>query len=159
MTDYLNRIVNYAIQSNDKTIRCIDLADDCGKYWINEKCEVISLCFEYPLIMQVYDDGPGYKYIKLHDKKYYLHRLFAFTFNADKQKKIIPIENRSFEVHHMDFNRYNNELSNLCIMQQRKHKTIHNLYNKWNRIGVYEGESSPNGAKIEDIKNKQISNR
>lgn len=35
------------------------------------------------------------------------------------------------EVHHLDFNRYNNSLDNLIWLTPEKHRIIHKFYNKW----------------------------
>lgn len=108
-----------------RTINFID--DELGCYWLSCDGDLISFCRNEPHRMKFLDNGSGYFYTEIKGKKYYLHRLLAKVFNENKAKDRI----HPYEVHHIDFNKTNNSLDNLCIISGQKHRTIHSLYRKW----------------------------
>ena len=134
MQDYLGRAVKEFLQLPPSAfpIKCFE-NDELGRFWIRIDGELLSVCDEQPLYKSFTDNGKGYQQVKINGKSYYKHRLIAFAFNAVEEKKYISINDRNYVVHHMDFNRENNNLSNLCIMPKEKHDTIHRLYNKWQK--------------------------
>ena len=132
--DYLDRLISQIYDIPDcSVLRCID-EDEQGRYWITDKGDVYSIC-RNKIIKKTYtDNGKGYYQVKLAGKTFYKHRLLAFYFNNDQSKKYIDINNEDYIVHHIDFDRYNNNIENLCIMSRAKHNTIHNIINKLERL-------------------------
>lgn len=126
MPDYLNRMIIEALKLPKNVIlRSIDI-DEQGRYWITSDGKLLSVCREKPLYKRFYDNGEGYYYTEINGKKYYLHRLLALSFNQNQEKKKI----KNCVVHHLDRNKDNNNLSNLCIVSKDKHQAIHSIWNK-----------------------------
>ena len=130
MVDYLQRAITvFLMEPAAVSFRTFD-KDEQGRFWISTDGRLLSVCRDQALWKSFQDNGKGYYQTKINGKTYYLHRLLAFTFNADEEKKSISIDDDNYEVHHCDFNRQNNDLGNLCIMTRQKHQAIHRLYNK-----------------------------
>ena len=88
-------------------------------------------------IMKNHKDNKGHLRVTLKGKVFYIHRLIWETFNGT----IEP----GFEIHHKDFNKENNSLSNLekltCADHMRLHRKIDNLGYK-NFYGKKHSEES-----------------
>lgn len=135
MVDYLGRMVRELHNiPNNVVLKSIDI-DQLGRYWITSDGRILSVCREEPRYKNFTDNGQGYLYTELNGKKYYLHRLLAFLFNTNKEN----IKD-NYEVHHIDRNRKNNSLDNLCIVSPEKHKAIHSIWNKLDNWSVIEWE-------------------
>ena len=133
MPDYLNRMIIEALTlPPNVSLRSLDF-DEQGRYWITSDERLLSVCREQPIYKHFTDNGEGYYYTEIGGKKYYLHRLLALSFNQDQEKK--KILDRC-EVHHLDFDRSNNSLGNLCILTPEKHRLIHTLWNRWQKAEV-----------------------
>ena len=80
-----------------------------GEYSITDDGKVISYKMKRPKVLKSWIDRQGYENIKLSKnnttKHYLIHRLVAEAY--------IPNPNNSLEVNHKDFNRSNNNVSNL----------------------------------------------
>lgn len=132
MPDYLNRMIIEALKiPSDVVLKSIDI-DEHGRYWITSDGKILSVCREQPRYKGIYNNGEGYYYTDIGDSKYYIHRLLAITFNQDKSKEKI-LDN--CEIHHLDRNKDNNALNNLCIVTKEKHRAIHKL---WRMIDEWE---------------------
>lgn len=126
MQDYLARFLIESFNfPNNIIVKPLDI-DENGRYWMLSNGQVLSVCREQPHY-KVFQEDRGYKYIKANGKKLYLHRLYAMTFNVIPEKEMLF---NNCEVHHLDFNKYNNELSNLCILTPEKHRAIHSIQRK-----------------------------
>lgn len=129
MIDYLNRLFNTLPTLPNKTVlKCID---DKGRYWIASDGYVLSLCHEEPLIRKFHDNGKGYLSAKIDGRTQYLHRLLALHFNENKEKKKLK---RNCFIHHLDRNKKNNSLSNLCIITPEQHHKIHNIWRQIDKL-------------------------
>lgn len=136
MPDYLSRAIFEGLQLPKNVILKAIEADEDGRYWILSDGRVLSVCREKPYYKNFTDDGNGYLYIKINNKKCYQHRLLALNFNLDKQKEK---NKEQYEVHHLDFDKSNNELSNLCLVPPSKHRAIHSIHR---RIEKWEKENN-----------------
>ena len=133
MPDYLWRVIQESYnQPTPLTYRSVDI-DQQGKYWITSDGRLLSVCRSRPHWKRFTDNGEGYYYTVIGENKYYLHRLLALSFNQDEEKE--KIKDRC-EVHHLDFDRSNNSLDNLCILTPEKHRIIHTLWNRWQKAEV-----------------------
>lgn len=133
MPDYLQRVLEESYKQSVPMIYKNISFDDEGRYWITSDGRLLSVCREKSRYKHFTDNGEGYYYTEIDNKKYYLHRLLALSFNVVSEKEQI-IEH--CEVHHLDFNRFNNSLDNLCILTPEKHKLIHTLWNRWQKSEV-----------------------
>ena len=114
MPDYLNRMIAaYLEMPSSVGLRSIDI-DEEGRYWITSDGRLLSVVREQPLYKHFFDNGDGYYYTEIAGKKYYLHRLLALSFNQDPNKEKIK---DNCEIHHLDRNRDNNDLSNLVSLK------------------------------------------
>ena len=128
MKDIIDRILQYSLDNPCPMYKTINFIDDKqGCYWLSPYGDLISFYNDVPHRMKFNNNGRGYYYTTIRGKKFYLHRLLAKVYNEDKRKNNI----HPYVVHHLDFNRKNNRLDNLCIMTPEKHRKIHSLYNKW----------------------------
>ena len=133
MPDYLWRVIQESYNQPAPLIyKSIDI-DEEGRYWITSDGRLLSVCREQARFKHFTDNGEGYYYTEIGGKKYYLHRLLAFSFNQDQEKE--KIKDRC-EVHHLDFDRSNNSLDNLCILTPEKHRLIHTLFNRWEKAEI-----------------------
>ena len=123
MPDYVERVIIESFNLPSNII--LKSVDDEGRYWITSDGRILSVVREQPRYKHFTDNGEGYLYTEIDGKKQYLHRLLALTFNEDKEKE--PIKH-TLEVHHLDRNRVNNDLSNLCLVSRKKHKAIHDIW-------------------------------
>lgn len=64
-------------------------------------------------------DKAGYSYIIFGNKHYLIHRLVAQAFLPEYE------ERRTLQVHHIDFNKQNNALSNLVCLEMKDHQKLH----------------------------------
>lgn len=64
-------------------------------------------------------DKAGYCAIALNEKRFLVHRLVAEAFLPNFEKR------RSLQVHHIDFNKSNNAVSNLMCMEHKDHQKLH----------------------------------
>lgn len=132
MEDYLSRVIFASLKlPNNVILRDLQIDED-GRYWITSDCRVLSICDEQPLYRKFHDNGDGYLQLEIGRRKYYLHRLMALTFNADAKKEAIK---NSLVVHHLDRDKSNNSLTNLCLLDDRKHRAIHSI---WKKIDTLE---------------------
>lgn len=139
MPDYLERIIRIALElPEDVILKSVDL-DEQGRYWITTDGRLLSVCREKPLFKKFKDNGKGYYQTRINGKEYYLHRLLAFAFNKDKTKDFF---NKELVVHHLDRNKYNNNLNNLCIVSKDKHQAIHSIWGKLDDWRVIPWEES-----------------
>jgi hypothetical protein len=74
------------------------------------------------------NDKSGYLRIMIEHKHYSVHRLVWQVFNGE-----IP---DGYIIHHLDGNKHNNNLCNLCLMENEEHKKHHST-----------GENNPNYGK------------
>ena len=132
MPDYLNRMIIEALTLPPNVVlRSLDF-DEEGRYWITSDERLLSVCRDQPRYKHFTDNGQGYYYTEIGNKKYYLHRLLALSFNQDQEKE--PIK-ETLEVHHLDRNRDNNSLNNLTLVSKKKHQAIHSI---WRKIDSWE---------------------
>lgn len=128
-------------------MRSVDI-DQEGRYWITADGKLLSVCRETPIFKKFRDNGKGYYQTEINGKEYYLHRLLAISFNKNKEKAEI-IKNGG-EVHHIDFNRNNNNLGNLCIVSKEKHQAIHSIWNKLKKWRVIPWEDLQKPCQISE---------
>lgn len=151
MVDYLNRMVNELFNiPHNVVVRSLDIDED-GRYWITSDKMVLSVCREEARYKHFRDNGSGYYQTCINGKYYYLHRLLAFAFTPDKIKKLFQ---DFLEVHHIDRNRSNNDLSNLAIVSKAKHKRIHYAWNKldsWRKIPWEDMEQEQRITQIREL--------
>ena len=127
MRDYLEGVIIESLKMPPNVI--LKNIDEQGRYWITTDGRILSLCRETPHYLQFTDDnGAAYLYTKIDGEKVYLHRILAMSFNEDSEKRKLY---QNCEVHHIDFDKYNNSLDNLCIVPPEKHRLIHRLFDKW----------------------------
>ena len=79
-------------------------------------------------------DNAGYSYIIFGNKHYLIHRIVAKAFLPDYE------ERRTLQVHHIDFNRQNNALSNLVCMEIKDHQKLHKQKYSYTKICVVCGK-------------------
>lgn len=92
---------------------------DYPRYYISNKGRVYS--FKHNKLLALNEQKNKYFYVHLWDngkrKSFRLHRLIASNFLENPHNK--PI------VHHIDGNRYNNDVSNLMWVTHAEHKKLH----------------------------------
>ena len=118
---YFDRILRFSF-SNDEITELHELyeADKSGRYWIDKKGNIYSMCREEPRLKAQLDNGNGYLYVQLCGKNFYVHRLMASHFLVNDNPK------EKTQVHHKDFNRKNNSIDNLEWVSKEEHTKIHN---------------------------------
>ena len=127
MPDYLNRMINEVLNlPPNVSLVSVDF-DSQGRYWLTSDGRLMSVCREQVRYKQFTDNGSGYYYVDINNVRKYLHRLLAISFNQSQEKKKIL---NNCVVHHLDRDKNNNQLSNLCIMTRQKHQAIHNIWRK-----------------------------
>lgn len=136
--DQLSKVVFASLNLPLNVVMRDTQIDDNGRYWITSDGRLISLCDDQPFYRKFSDNGNGYLQVVIGNNKYYLHRLLALSFNADPNKEAIKYR---LEVHHLDFDKSNNSLSNLVLIDSKKHHAIHNI---WKRIKSYENSIKEN---------------
>lgn len=102
--------------------------DEQGRYWIDEKGTIYSVCRNKIRIKAQIDNGNGYKYVDLCGKHFYIHRLVAKYFVANDNPKV------KTEVHHKDGNKNNNSIDNLEWLSPIEHRKKHNEMRQQNKI-------------------------
>lgn len=140
MPDYIERVILESFKlPSDIILKSID---EAGRYWITSDGRVLSVVRNQPRYKHFTDNGEGYLYTEIDGKKQYLHRLLALSFNTDPRKE--PIKN-TMEVHHLDRDRANNELSNLCLLSKEDHRKIHDIWRKLDSWEVIPWEQMEKG--------------
>lgn len=139
MPDYRERMLKVCKDLPENVL--IRQIDEQGRYWLLSDGRLLSVCREQPIFKQFYDNGDGYLQTDIGNRKYYLHRLLALYFNADEEKEQIK---QSCDIHHLDRNKHNNNLSNLCIVSKERHQDIHNLWNKLDKLEELPWEQMEN---------------
>ena len=130
MPDYLNRMVNQLFKiPRNIILKSLDI-DEQGRFWILSNGDVLSVVRDEAHYMTFTDNGRGYKYTRINGKNYYKHRLLAFAFTPDKIKRQFM---DFLEVHHIDRDRQNNSLDNLCIISKARREFL----NKNSRLYLY----------------------
>lgn len=126
--ELIDRLINYALNNKEELIiKEIEVEDACGRYFITRSGKIISLCKEEAAELQPMDNGKGYKKVQIGSKSYYVHRLVS--------KSFLIYDEEDKEIHHIDRNRANNDISNLLPTDRKKHRLIHSLLDKWENIG------------------------
>lgn len=74
------------------------------------------------------DNFYWYSTTRINGKRVYMHKYVWSYFNGE-----IP---KGYEIHHIDLNRDNNDISNLKLMTIKEHKQLHNELNKQNEETV-----------------------
>jgi len=69
------------------------------------------------------------------------------------QKKLNVKINNDFEIHHIDFNRENNEINNLILVCDRHHKMAHSKVIDRKSLKKYKDFLKQNNTLIEKVKN------
>lgn len=151
MPDYLNRMVNQLIKiPRNIVLKSLDI-DENGRYWILSNGKVLSVVRDEAYYLTSFDNGKGYKQIRINGKNYYIHRLLALSFTPDKIKQQFK---DYLEVHHLDRDIENNSLDNLCIISKAKHKRIHYAWNKldsWREIPWEKMEEEQRLSQIKEL--------
>ena len=99
-----------------------ELPDSKGKYWISDKARIKSYAHSEAYLLNPFDTKQGYKRVSLwldgerHD--YLVHRLVCLCFLPNPERA-------DYQIHHIDFNPSNNELSNLCYLSPSEHRKLH----------------------------------
>lgn len=123
--NYLNRLVIFIISEKDKKTIWKEIPDTDGMYFVSNKGEVLSLYRNLPQKLTPYKRG-RYLAVKLKGKNYYIHKLVAQLFLTQPTAK-------HKEIHHIDTNTYNNNVSNLIYLTHQQHIDIHNKLRKEKR--------------------------
>lgn len=113
------------LQKNIKNIQ----VSGYPNYFVCEDGTVISTKRPYLHVLTQQDNGLGYKYVSISNKRnkgndmVYIHRLVAdhFCYNPYKYS------NRDSEVHHLDKNNANNSSTNLIWVDSDTHKIIEGI--------------------------------
>lgn len=79
-------------------------------------------------------DKFGYCSFFINGKHFLVHRIVAKAFLPDYE------ERRTLQVHHIDFNKQNNALSNLVCMEIKDHQKLHKQKYSYTRICVVCGK-------------------
>lgn len=79
-------------------------------------------------------DKVGYSYIIFGNKHYLIHRLVAQAFLPEYE------ERKTLQVHHIDFNKSNNALSNLVCLEMKDHQKLHKQKYSYTKICVVCGK-------------------
>lgn len=86
---------------------------------------VIKRFIATPIGVAKYSDSKRRYNIFFYNKLMPLHRaLFLSSLSAKERKKM---RKEKLEVHHIDGNKFNNELSNLCALTKEEHKWVHSM--------------------------------
>lgn len=87
--------------------------------------------------------GDGYKVVTINGKTYSIHRLVASAFIQP-----LDFKDRSIQVHHIDENKSNNNLSNLKVMTLEEHCKLHQqIYPLTKFCEICGKEYTPNPTK------------
>ena len=123
--DLLEQLINYSISNpEERIIKEVNVEGAQGRYFITTSGKALSLCGNRIVELQPNDNGKGYKYITICGKNYYIHQLVACAFIKD-------YDSTEKQIHHLDRNKDNNELSNLLPLSPTQHQLIHKYLNKW----------------------------
>ena len=99
-----------------------ELPDSKGKYFVSNKGRIKSYAYYEATILNPFDTRQGYKRVSLwldgkrHDLL--VHRLVALCFLPNPERP-------DFQIHHIDFNPRNNDISNLVYLSPTEHRKIH----------------------------------
>ena len=104
-TKQVNKLLNYVFYEMPKDTELKEIPDTNGYYFIQSNGQVISLYGKKARILKPQKNGSKYLYVKICGKNKKIHRLVAQAFIQNTENK--PI------IHHIDSNKYNNEMSNL----------------------------------------------
>lgn len=95
----------------------------------------------------IFIDKNGYCSLTNGKNKYLVHRLVAEAFLADYRNE------RTLQVHHKDFDRTNNALSNLVCMEMKEHQKLHKQkYSFTKKCAICGKEFTPHPTKRERAK-------
>lgn len=101
------------------------------KIIVREDGKIFNLAHkEY--VVQV--DEYGYCSLVFKQKRYLVHRIIAEAFLPDYE------ERRTLQVHHIDFNKQNNALTNLVCMEMKDHQKLHKQKYPYTKICVVCGK-------------------
>ena len=92
-------------------------------------------------------DKFGYCAIAFNRKRFLVHRIVAEAFLPDYRNE------RTLQVHHKDFNKSNNAVSNLVCMEMKEHQKLHKQkYSYTKKCAVCGKEFTPHPTKRERAK-------
>lgn len=128
--DLIQSVINFSFQNDIDIMRNIIIGQIDSNYYITTDGCVISFNDNKGKVLQQYDNGKGYKQVKILGRNYYIHRLVAYVYYR------LDIYNTDIVVHHIDRNKSNNSLKNLIPLSKKRHKIIHQLLNKWDEMEV-----------------------
>ena len=102
-----------------------------GLYYASNKGRIKSYVKYQAIILEPFPNSTGYLRVTLKidgkRKDIFVHKIIADLFIQDKP----TIQNTiKYELHHIDHNRYNNNVNNLIYLTQEEHKKIHIEYNR-----------------------------
>ena len=75
-------------------------------------------------LQKLEDNGSGYYRVDIKGDYYLIHKLVMELFSYDIK------DNQNYEIHHKDFNKQNNNISNLIYLTEEAHRRIHNEENQ-----------------------------
>lgn len=120
--DELERLINFVIMYLPN-ITFKEIKDTNGKYFISPQGIVLSMCYLIPRVLKPQKHHKDkYYYVSINGKKRRIHQLVAETFLPNPENK--PL------VHHKDFDKLNNELSNLQWLTYAEHNKLHAEHQK-----------------------------
>lgn len=125
----LDLFVSYVWQNSLDGEEWRELPQAEGNYFYSNKGRVLSVCKGYPHILKQQKCGGGYLYTTpFYDgKKHNLRtNIIVATLFLDKPKD----NSKVYEVHHIDRDRTNNDVSNLIFLTIEEHKEIHRKLNQ-----------------------------
>ena len=75
--------------------------------------------------MSSYIDRNGYQRRTCDNRL--VHRNFAYENIYRQNREKFPLPFRKYQVHHIDGNKINNDISNLAVVTREEHKNIHGI--------------------------------
>lgn len=87
--DIINELIIFSMENPDfGIIKSINVDGAKGRYYIVRDGRVISFCNGEYVFLNPMNNGKGYKYIRIGNKNYYIHKLVADSFLIyDKSEK------------------------------------------------------------------------
>lgn len=126
-TKLLNLLINFTMNYSQKYEIWKEIDNTSGRYFISNRGRALSLCKGRYYLLQPFQKD-GYQYISIrydYDEKKTDERI-----NRLVAKAFIPNPENKPDVHHIDTNRNNNDVSNLVWLTDAEHHKAHRLLKK-----------------------------
>lgn len=85
----------------------------------------------------------------------YVHRARAYHIYLENRKKY-PLPYTAYEVHHIDFDKMNNKVSNLQILTPTEHDKVHKEYERKKKMKKRKKEEEEKSKSLKEIYDEKL---